>query len=339
MAEFDRRSFLGASFGLAATASMPEWLARAFAIQESVSTWRLQQLRAAIERARKDQKPLLVMVVPDQNDRDVRGKWFGAMLTTWHYDSSWLLASCEFACATTAEFGQVAGKPFEGAPLFVLADVGGTSANPIARTTPIECSLPIVPSGRASSRDSGAKTKREGLQAMRPALLAGAEGHGLSLDAAAAAAVRRLTAAQRQMIDAWIVDASAPLPPAEVLASGAAEILRRFAALPELPGDKVRKLRDALLARWRGPMAGARWQEWRRCSTEFVHATKAEVEAEARAEADRMAAEAKARAEVKDGKLTEEEFRDRFVIRRYGCGMGYVGDVCMQFLEFWTAGD
>lgn len=240
MAEFDRRSFFGASFGMAAAAAMPEWLMRALAIQEPVSTWRTQQLRATIGRARKAEKPLLVLVVPDQNDKDVRGHWFGALLTSWDDGSSWLLASCELACATTAELGQVGGLKVEGAPLFVFADAGKEGTNLIARLTPIECVLPIVPivpSGQKSSRLAADKARREGLQAMRPALLAGAERHGLSLQSVAAVAARRLEEAQRQAIDQAVQ----------------AHLVEQ-------------------------PIVGARWSVIA-CAGGFVHPTKAEVEA------------------------------------------------------------
>jgi hypothetical protein len=179
---------------------------------------------------------------------------------------------------------------------------------------------------------------------MRPALTDGAVRHGVSLDALAESAAKRLDAAQRVAIDAWFAGATAKPPSLELVAAAAAEFWRRINARPEWPGGHIRALRKTVYAQLCDqPMAGARWKSWYRCAPEFVSPTQAEAAAEAKAEAaaksERETAMAKAREEVQSGKLTQDEYDARFAFRMFSCGMGYVGDVSMQVLEFWTAGD
>ena len=333
MAEFDRRSFLGASFGLAATASMPEWLARALAIQESVSTWRLQQLRAAIERARKDQKPLLVMVVPDQNDRDVRGMWFAAWLASRCDANLHLTSSCELVCATTAELGDVLRTKLEAGAVFVLADAPAVDFAAAPRVTPIACDLPDVPLGGVPLANRE-ETRKRGLSAMDTAVQSAVAQHGLTLAEFAARAMRRLNAEQRQAIDGWFRDRVQPTRRLQTLA--AAEITRRCneasgeGAVLEVLRESMHKM---VLPR---PVAGARWYS-SGCGGGFEDPTKAELAARAKAMADyQKAVDALGKNPPLQKLLALEQSAPTHII---ACGIARMAYLENRFLEFWTAGD
>lgn len=106
----DRRRFLQhTGLGLAATslglAAWPGFLSRAFGDDAPADPKaRADELRLAIARARRDGKPLLVLVVPTTpDDVYVRGLVFGELIN--HGGASVLddLLVCELACATLEE--------------------------------------------------------------------------------------------------------------------------------------------------------------------------------------------------------------------------------------------
>jgi len=122
----NRRTFLAASAASAVVASWPRLIRRAFA-DASVDGMRGRagQLASGWERATKNGKPLLTIVVPaEDGPKWARGTWFGEWLNTGSDEQMAPLALAEVACATMREIAQLAPSVGSGEPLMVLLDEG-----------------------------------------------------------------------------------------------------------------------------------------------------------------------------------------------------------------------
>lgn len=287
-------------------------------IREPVSPWRVKQLRQAIARAKQVEKPLLVLVAPATNDGNVRGTWCGLWFEEMHEEDLWLPASCELACATVAELGDVLDVKVEGAPFWVFVDVGSSrDEKKPARITPIACALPVPDAEDLAVRAFA-------LRAMHEAFAAGAKKHGLELAPFAAAALRRIDASP---LDDWF--GGGPPPGYALIADAAAEVWRRIEAHPNRETRPERReadigaLRGAVLQSWWfKEFPGARWMAqlpMGPCGSSlgFMHPTESEKE-------------------------TRQRERERAFAREphgIACGMAAVPRLCSRFLEFWTAGN
>ena len=130
----DRRRFLrSAGLGIAATglslsSSWPRFLTRAFGDEGSGSEAgpreRTVELAEAVARARRDGKPVLVLVVPaNENDRYARGRVLGELIN--HGGTGVLddLLVCELACATIEEARRVLPTDVKGDPAMLLVEL------------------------------------------------------------------------------------------------------------------------------------------------------------------------------------------------------------------------
>jgi len=255
MTTFDRRRFLSRSLAAAAGfAAAPTWLARAFGLGDAspaaqdpqpaadpVATWRKEQLTKAIAAAKLHGKPLLVLVVPD--DQPVvwdASHWFGAWLTHGDALARETFGLCTLACARVGEVEAMAGVHGDAVAkttktvtmLLVDATRAGQNVDKPVRATRIEPELPIVPPPSRMPGDDerpgdsdAAATRRKGLAAMTEAL------QGANLAELAKASLATLDATQQQALAAWVKDGTATPP--ELLVRGLAELRRSVADLPE----------------------------------------------------------------------------------------------------------
>ena len=334
MTTFDRRAFLSRSLAAAVGfAAAPTWLARAFGLGDAspaaqdpqpaadpVATWRKEQLTKAIATAKLHGKPLLVLVVPD--DQPVvwdASHWFGAWLTHGDSLARETFGLCTLACARVGEVEAMAGVHGEAVAkttktvtmLLVDPTRAGQNVDKPVRATRIEPELPIVPPpGRMSGDEErpgdgeATATRRKGLAAMTAALQAGLAQHGANLAELAKASLATLDATQQQALAAWVKDGT-PTPP-ELLVRGLAELRRSVADLPEA----VRTARLAELGKAieavvvKQQVAGSRWQVPGGCVSQF---------------------------EVP----TEDEKKMASML---ACGMGMVSPLCERFLSFYSVG-
>jgi len=333
MTKFDRRRFLSRSFAAAAGfAAAPTWLARAFGLGDAspatqdpqpaadpVATWRKEQLTKAIATAKAHGKPLLVLVVPD--DQPVvwdASHWFGAWLTHGDSLARETFGLCTLACARVGEVEAMAGVHGEAVAkttktvtmLLVDPTRAGQNVDKPVRATRIEPELPIVPPpGRMPGDDErpgdgdAAATRRKGLAVMTEALQAGLAKHGANLAELAKASLQTLDATQQQALAAWVKDGKATPP--ELLVRGLAELRRSVADLPEA----VRTARLAELGKAieavvvKQQVAGSRWQA-PGCGSNYEVPT------------------------------AEEKKKGSMV----ACGMGIVPPLCERFLGFYSVG-
>ncbi len=126
MNDLNRRAFFSrSSLGFAAVA-LPDWLRLGFQLQDPLPqdqgvADRERALADTIERARGRGKPVLVLVVPE----DERASWdrarsFGAILNNGPDELFLGLSLCEVACAQMDEVQRVVGKRPEGEPFMLL---------------------------------------------------------------------------------------------------------------------------------------------------------------------------------------------------------------------------
>lgn len=100
-ARMGRRALIGWTAAGLAGAAAPGWIAAAFSGADS---WTLSPLRAALRAARATGKPVLVIVIPeDEADRYQRGAVWGELLNHGSEEGLARLALCEVVCATHAE--------------------------------------------------------------------------------------------------------------------------------------------------------------------------------------------------------------------------------------------
>ncbi|MBL8735717.1 MAG: hypothetical protein JNL12_04760 [Planctomycetes bacterium] len=334
MTTFDRRSFFARSLAsVAGLAAAPTWLAHAFGlgapaagaqdpapgtVADPVAAWRKQQLTAAIATAKAHGKPLLVLVVPDAQDKVWEGsQWFGAWLTHGDALARETFGLCTLVCARMGEVEEMAGVRGDAvakttkAVTMLLVDPtrAGQEVDKPIRATRIELEVPaITPGARRAEGDvspeDAVALRRKGLAAMTAALQVGLEKHGATLDELAKASLRTLDDAQQKALTAWL-EAGTPVP-AELLVRGLPELRRRLAAASE--ADRAARLPQLAAAIEtvvvRRQVAGSRWQRSGGCGNDFEAPT-------------------------------EEEKKNGLMI---ACGLGTVPPLCERFLGFYSVG-
>lgn len=333
MTTFDRRSFFARSLAsVAGLAAAPTWVAQAFGLGDStvpqdpesgtvadpVAVWRKQQLTAAIATAKAHGKPLLVLVVPDAQDKVWEGsQWFGAWLTHGDAHARETFGLCTLVCARMGEVEEMAGVRGDAvakttkAVTMLLVDPtrAGQEADKPVRATRIEPELPAVPPGARMLAGDGTQeeaeaARRKGLATMTTALRAGLDKHEATLDELAKSSLRTLGDAQQKALTAW-VEAGTPVP-AELLVRGLPELRRRLAAASET--DRAARLPQLAAAIEtvvvRRQIAGSRWQNGGGCGNHFEAPT-------------------------------EEEKKNGMMV---ACGMGIVPPLCERFLGFYSVG-
>lgn len=322
MSPLDRRSFVGHTLTALGAAAAPAWLARAFGFavpstlqQDPVAddaklvAWRKQQLAVALVTAKAHGKPLLVLVVPeDEHDRRLAGRWFGGWLTNGDELAFATRGLCTLACARLGEAREVLGLPADAldptkATVTMLlvdahrAQVGAAWGATAIRIAP---ELPLLERVRGGFDEKGEAIARRGFRAITESLRSGLERHGATLPALAVACLLTLDVEQQQQLEVWVRNGGDV--PAELLERGLAELQLRIAALPE-PTRAVRasRLAKALqLELCYRPVAGARWKG-DTCGSVEERPTKAE--------------------------------EPTLVI---SCGMAQVEPLCELFLDFYT---
>jgi hypothetical protein len=122
----NRRHFLGATAaGLALTAA-PRWIQQAFAGEPSSRTLVFDAYR----RARRDQRALLVFIIPANPEQQwPRGRAIGAFLTYGSDAQLAPLARCEVVCATAAHVHALVPAAPAGEPLAMLIDTTAVPAS------------------------------------------------------------------------------------------------------------------------------------------------------------------------------------------------------------------
>jgi hypothetical protein len=121
----DRRRFLGATAGLAATALWPGWLKHAFGERDLPPDPdpRSPGLASAYRRAQSLGKPLLVLIIPQDNaDRYHRGRAFGELINHGGDAALATLALCEVVCAPMSEVLSFTTLHGNAEPLMVLLE-------------------------------------------------------------------------------------------------------------------------------------------------------------------------------------------------------------------------
>ena len=287
MSPLDRRSFVGHTLTALGAAAAPAWLARAFGFAAPSSAaqdpqpapkldlvaWRKQQLAAALATAKAHGKPLLVLVVPDEEPLvwDA-GQWFGAWLTHGDAFARETFGLCTLACARMGEVEAMAGVRGDAVArttkpvtmLLVDPSQAGQEVDKPVRALRIEPELPkgssggwTLPVDMVLAEDT--VSRRDGVAAMTEALQSGLAKHGASLAELAKASMAKLDAAQQKALATWVKDGTATPP--ELLVRGLAELRRNVADLP----DTVRTARLAELNRaieavvLKHQVAGSRW--------------------------------------------------------------------------------
>lgn len=138
-----RRRFL-AGTAAAALTSWPAWIARAFDPESTCSDGeRLEGLFDSYRNARRAGKPLLVLVIPtDDNEKWERGAWFGQVLNYGADDTLAMLSLVTLSCATSEELGRLVQLDASDAePMFVTIDTASRPAR--ARAYQVDMSLAV----------------------------------------------------------------------------------------------------------------------------------------------------------------------------------------------------
>jgi hypothetical protein len=124
-----RRQFLGAAALAAGAAAWPAWLRRAFAdasLAARAGTGGV--LAAALAAARRSKRPLLVLVIPEQEGAKYqRGQAFGEWINGGEDEQIAPLSRCDVVCAPMAEIRRAAPS-LAGEPLMVLFRDGRAAA-------------------------------------------------------------------------------------------------------------------------------------------------------------------------------------------------------------------
>lgn len=303
-----RRAILGAAAGAAGLFASPGWLARAFA--QAATPDELAALSEAYRRAQRAGRPLLVLVIPAQQEaRHDRAEAFGELLNHASAETMADLALAELATATMSTLRTLVPQAGAGEPLMVLVEPDAVPASARA----LDGALPAMPEYWVFSEEmtweERARREDEVID-RRIALLSGLVRQGIAPDAATLARRAQLArahvrAAELARVDRAIaagrasseVVAIAPALIAEAALAGRGEALR--AALVELGVERWR----------RGRIPGSRWAVGGGCG---VRVEETEEEIRAREGGDR-------------------------VIAMVACGMGHVPERSARFL-YWYVG-
>lgn len=246
-----------------------------------LAAWRRAQLSEAAAEARRTGRPLLVLLVPERKDAWAAGEWFGALLR--HGDDAFQIdaSACVLACAPApdvqAELGATAAaaapSPCEVALL--LVDLPASAKAAPSKVTRIEPALqfrpplppaPTRPGEPRGPRHGGTLSwqqgwREAGVRMLSVAVHAAARKHGIDASAAATAAERALTAAERDVAESWLRDGG-DLDPA-LLQRAAAYLRQQAEGLPaprrtHAVADLASALRATAAER---PVAGAVWAD------------------------------------------------------------------------------
>lgn len=190
-----RRTLIVSSL-LAAAASTP--LLRAFAQDRVPEDGALAGLSEAYRAAQRGRRPLLVLVIPEDNGaRWSRGSALGAFLNHGTDDAMTAIGLCEVTCATMAVLRQLVPQAPAGEPLMVLIDPSRVPAT----ATAIDPSLTPEPPFPRGDEDWSAHWAREDARIDQAiALISGAVVTALETRTAS------LSAAQRQAARARATD-------------------------------------------------------------------------------------------------------------------------------------
>ncbi|MCB9869512.1 MAG: hypothetical protein H6837_06625 [Planctomycetes bacterium] len=285
-----RRTFLKRTILAGGGLALPGWMAAAFgpgrpdeqdgkpAQQEKEKELdRAHALRAAHRRAASRGKPLLVFVVPDnQNARYDRGGRLGALLNHGGREVLFDLACCELACATVAEIRTEFGfDKLSGEPLMLCIELP-TATTQAKAPTCAAIEVPKTPfpqriAGRGSSEEQEkrytAHEKRE-VQKVAAALHKVIAPDPGALGTRADRVRSRLAADEREAIESYVATGK---PLTTELCVHAAPILRVAALAPRRKGDGKRILdtlekaaTETILKR---RIAGSKWAKTFGCGS------------------------------------------------------------------------
>ena len=318
MTTFDRRKLFSLGLASAGASVAPAWLMRCFApgsLPQGPAS-RAEQFQKAAAQARLHGKPVLVLIVPDdQNAAWLRGRWLGAFLNHANAVGTLELSLTVPACLKLSELKSLTGaklsdhKP-SGDPVMALLDVReGKGPGESPKCTPIAFELGPM-GGKAvadeSWQDRGKRQRKEieaRLGALTYELVKAMHVHGCNLATLAAGAERVMTEAQLSALREWF--AGGKQPGHELIVRGAA-MVRREAARQS--GEQRKATLAALVAAYQAevvkmPVAGARWMIPGGCGSKPERQTKAEKEHEL----------------------------------MIGCGMAFTPPLCERFLSFYAA--
>lgn len=140
-----RRALLTAAVAGGLLAVAPLWIRRAFAAETrsaSEVAQKVAEVAAALRRAQASGKPLLVLVIPnDDGEKWTRGETFGMLLNHGTDDQLMPLALCEVVCARPEDLARVVPAAGSGEPLMVLVDARSDPAS--ARS--VDGAIPVPP--------------------------------------------------------------------------------------------------------------------------------------------------------------------------------------------------
>lgn len=132
--------------GLAATSALP--LLHAFAQERVPADGALAGLSEAYRAAQRAGRPLLVLVIPEDNGaRWERGSALGAFLNHGTDDAMTALGLCELTCATMAVVRQLVPQAPTGEPLMLLVDPSRVPATVSAIDPPLPPEVPYATDG------------------------------------------------------------------------------------------------------------------------------------------------------------------------------------------------
>lgn len=327
MNTFDRRELF--SFGLASAGltAAPAWLRCWFdasrgrasqdpqdpqnpqEAQQTPEEQRRAQFLAAVKRARAEDKPVSVLIVPASDDQIwQRGQWLGALLNHGTNVARLELSCCVLACATAAEVREATGAEFDAEPALLLLDVRegrAPGAAPKATPVPFTFASMNVRAPDGTSWEDRQKLVHElverELVRVGEALVKAMHVHRANVASMAERVARNLGDEQRARLASWC--AGGARPDDELLVRGAA-IVRD--ALASVDDERRAVLLDELLAAWQRsvvqqPVAGARWMVPGGCG-------------------------------MRPERMTEQEEKEHGMI---GCGMAFLPPLCERFLGFY----
>ena len=149
---FGRRGLLAHAGGAAlAAASWPALVSHAFAQSPTPAEASLAGVSAAYRAARRGGRPLLILVIPqDDGARWDRGSAFGAFLNHASDEAITALGLCEVTCAPMSAVRQLMPQAPPGEPLMVLVDPRTVPAAASA----LDAALPAEPVPDWSSEDA-----------------------------------------------------------------------------------------------------------------------------------------------------------------------------------------
>ena len=315
MTQLNRRNLFSIGFASAGLSLAPSWITRWFSATEhagpqdpldAIADARKKQLGEAFERARQQGKPVLVLIVPDDEDQVwLAGSWFGAFLNHGGSLAMLELGMTVPACAKVGELGKATGAKLPAKPTMVLVSPGERD-----KVTPIEVELGLVGGAEFDPAEEWQeREKRETkhivgkLDELTKALIKGMHRHGCNVATLAAAARSKMSAGDRERLQAWFTGGEAP---ADQL------ILRAAAEVRRAAGERSDERRKVLLAALelavvreivKQPIAGARWVSSTGCAMDLE-------------------------------RETEQDKKNRLGI---ACGMGHTPPQTTRFLSFFHA--